>query len=110
MDEFSKAEEKAVAVYALPDSTSASVLINEYSTVSIPAWESCEKSLVKIDVTALPEALQKRVGLLKEYTIARKKEALLRKKSLEENSNLYTTEINELVAKISGLLKQLSNE
>lgn len=110
MDEFGKAEENAIAVYALPDSTSASVLINEYTMVSIPAWESCEKSLVKIDVKALPEPLQKRVGLLKEYTMARKKEALLRKKSLEENSNLYTAEINEIVVTINGLLKQLSAE
>jgi len=110
MDEFEEVQEKAIAIYALPNNTSDSVLINEYSTVSIPAWESCEKSLAKIDVKALPEPLQKRVELLKEYTMARKKEALLRKKSLEENSNLYTNEINELEAKINGLLKQLSNK
>ena len=32
------------------------------------------------------------------------------KKSLEENSNLYTAEINEIVVTINGLLKQLSAE
>lgn len=110
MDDFGKAEDRAIAVYALPDSTSATVLIKEYTEVSIPSWESCEKSLAKIEVKALPEPLQKRVGLLKEYTEARKKEALLRKRALEESSSNYEAEINELEAKANGILKQLSSE
>lgn len=110
MKEYGKFEEEGIAVYAMEDSSSATALIKEYTTVTIPAWEQCEKTLAKLDVKSLPEDLQKKVVLFKEYTAARKKEALLRKKALEENSDLYATEINDLVGKIKDLLKKLGAE
>ena len=107
IDEFEKERDKGLSVYTLPENTSGSYLIKEYSTVSIPAWDSCEKILAKIVVKPLPEPIQKQVEMLKEYTMANKKLVALKMKSLEENSNLYSIEIDELAAKIKVLSKQL---
>lgn len=110
IDEYSKSEAAAFAVYGMSDSTSATTLIKEFSTVSIPAWEQCEKSLAKLDIKSLPQELQKIVPLLIEYTAARKEEALLKKKALEENSDLRSTEIKNLEEKIDVLLKKMNAE
>ena len=110
MSKFGEYEEKAMAVYELPENSTDEFFLEKIEKDGLPNWFLAQETLTAIDsLENLPKVLKERVDLLEIYTGLRIKIFELIKLSIINETKEYNDEIafhnkkiNLLVQKIQG--------
>lgn len=106
VEKFSENEEKALKVYSLDDSASRDTVLH-YLAEGMKYWAQNQKLADKMLALDLPDGIQHRNRLLKQYSLLRADVYELGYKQVEENDTAYADKINEYNEKIQSLLDQL---
>lgn len=108
MDQITKLETQALEFYNLPDTTPKEKMLSECKDHGIANWSECLKIMDEVDQLDLPEEYKKRNGLLREYCALRKQVYEKIYKAIEEETNQYDAEIDQLDQKIGEVLGKLN--
>lgn len=107
MEKFSKNETETLIFYDHLETQSQSYLLKELETI-ILKWEENREILKNADdIQNLPKELKEQNKLLKEYTELRIKTFEVFKKAIEEDTDKYTTELDELHLQLDKKLDEL---
>lgn len=108
MKAFSRLEEKALAVYKLPENTPDSVLMPMIKNEGIASWDSARQIILGIRKMDLPKELLERNETIKTYCDYRIRHYELAYKRYAEQDTLLDPEIQMVLIKIDSLLKVLN--
>jgi rhomboid protease GluP len=108
MHKVSENEEQALQYFHLPDSTTDEKRISYLRDSTLPAWSRASSELSKLENVQMPGERAKRRDLISEYVRYRFRVAERTMEGLNEKTNMYDGEINNLNRKINSLLAQLN--
>ncbi|QEC41409.1 rhomboid family intramembrane serine protease [Pseudobacter ginsenosidimutans] len=103
-----KYEEEGMKIMPNLETADKAWLIQCLSEETLPAWESFQKELSKLDQVQLSPILMKKKVLLKEYAELRLKYFGLMRKSLQENTDRYDTELEDYGNQIGAIVDELN--
>lgn len=107
LDKFSKNEAETLIFYDNLETKSNDYLLDELDSI-IPKWEENREILKNADkIGDLPAELKKQNKLLLEYTELRIRTFEVFKKAIEEDTDRYTAELDELHIQIDKKLDEL---
>lgn len=105
---FSKNEEETLVFYDNLDTKSQTSLLKDLETI-IPKWEENIEIINKVDqLENLPNELKEQNKILLEYSELRLKAFELFEKAIQEDTDKYSNEIEEIHQKINKTLEQLN--
>lgn len=105
---FSKNEEETLVFYDNLDTKSQTYLLKDLEII-IPKWKENIEIINKVNqLEDLPNELKEQNKLLLEYSELRLKAFELFEKAIQENTNKYSNEIEEIHLKIDKTLEQLN--
>jgi rhomboid protease GluP len=107
MAEFTSLEEKAVAVYSLPETATNEQILNSLNNDGIKNWEKCLKLIKEVQTYDLPNDIQERNKALIIYCEMRIECYQLIDKAITENTDQYQTMIDSSNVRIERLIKSL---
>ena len=110
MKEFVALEEKALAVYKLPENSSNEKIINALNNQGISNWENCKKIISASQNLDLPEDIKERNKALLIYCDMRIECYHLIYKAISEDTDEYRSLIDTSNAKIERLINSLSQQ
>jgi rhomboid protease GluP len=106
----SKYEEQGLKVFKDMEKAGDLRVIKYITDETIPAWESYQKELTKLDALKLPPDLQKTKEELKQYGNLRLKFFELMRKAMKEDTQEYNYELEEYNRQILAILEKLNKE
>jgi rhomboid protease GluP len=107
MAEFTTLEEKAVAVYSLPETATNEQILNALNNDGIKNWEKCLALVTEVQTYDLPDDIQERNKALKNYCEMRIECYQLIDKAITENTDQYRPMIDSCNVRIERLIKSL---
>lgn len=107
LETFSKNEMAALRVFELPDTTSKPIMLSYLRDTGTYYWNENAKLLGEFDQLDLPDMAVDQKDKLKQYCQLRLKEFELIAKSIEEETRIYDTEIQETRNKINAVIESL---
>jgi rhomboid protease GluP len=107
MTEFTALEEKAVAVYSLPETATNEQILNSLNNDGIKNWEKCLALVTEVQTYDLPDDIQERNKALKTYCEMRIECYQLIDKAITENTDQYRPMIDSCNVRIERLIKSL---
>lgn len=110
MEHAATYEEQGLEVFKHMEKGGDLFLIKKLGEETIPAWETYQKEINKLDALKLPPNLIIKKDLLKEYAALRLKFFLLLQKTLKEDTNQYETELKDLNERVAAILEELKKE
>lgn len=110
MQEFVELEEKALGLYQLPEYSTDEDYLLEIKTQGLPNWKSALELLRKSDKLELPASIHDRNAKLIEYCRLRIKAYEVIQKSITEETDSYTSEIEEYNKRIEAIIADLGAE
>lgn len=105
MEQFALLEEKALNVFNAQDDQA---MLQEIKSSGIANWHEAKGVLNQMSELDVSEELQRRNAKLLEYCELRIRSYELIAKAIESNSDMYTTEIQKIDAKIGALIEELT--
>ncbi len=108
MDEFAVLEEKALKIYHLPKETPRDTVMALLKNQSLPGWRKNIQLLQDMEKLNLPESIKKRNKQLLQYSQLRLKRDEWYTKALEENTDVYNTQITQYDTQINAILSLLN--
>ncbi|MGV3459405.1 MAG: rhomboid family intramembrane serine protease [Flavobacterium sp.] len=109
MKDFADMETKALEVYSLPENTTDRVYLLKIES-GIAGWKEIKKILTGIDTLDIPNPAKDRNIKLLEYCNLRLESYKLIKKAIEQDSNIYQSDIERYALDIEGLIKEITDE
>ena len=106
---FTRNEQKALQVFSLAEGTSNQRLLRELN-IGLELWKKNRNIIEKLSATEnLPNEFVRQNQLLQEYTLLRiiHYEYIIR--AIEEDSNAYESQIDDIGIKIEKILIKLNN-
>ena len=108
MKEFVVLEEKALAVYRLPENSSNEIILDALNNQGITNWGNCKKIIIAAQNLDLPDDVKERNKSLLMYCDMRIECYQLIDKAIVENTDQYRAMIDSSNAKIERLVSSLS--
>jgi rhomboid protease GluP len=109
MKRFAILESMALEVYRLPEGTPNEKVLEELKERGIYYWNENLVLLESLNKLDLPETVDKRTELLKEYCELRIKSYELIYKRIEENTDKYDPQLKQYDEKIESIFTKLSS-
>jgi rhomboid protease GluP len=110
MDNFIAMESMAVEFYNMPENTPKHKIMREIETRSLYYWDENMVLLDSFDESEMPENLVIFISKLREYCNLRIKSLNLIYKGLDENTNRYKKQLDQIYIKIDSLVKEIRSE
>jgi len=108
MEEFMRLEERALTLYKVPNDAPTDTFLSVIQHKGIPAWEENIKIIERVQMLNLPDNLQTRNQLLKEYCKLRLETYKLIYKAIATNTDEYRQQIDRNDARISKKIDELN--
>jgi len=108
MVEFQKNEELTLEFYSNLDLKPDNLLLEDINQISIPKWKDNIKIIEELNNQSLPSELIEHSKLLLSYSKLRLQSFELFKKSLDENTDVYTYQINQIHEAIEDKLDEIN--
>lgn len=108
MKTFADMEEKALKVYKLPQGSSNSEYLAAIKDSGIYYWSESLKLLNSMDKLELPKQLKERIVLYKEYCNLRNDCYKLMYKAIEEDTDNYKQELEDINKKVELKINELN--
>lgn len=108
--EFAKLEQLALEVFRLPEDATAQEMLSAIQNPGLTSWKKIELLLQDIDKLDIPNHLKEQNEKLKKYCELRIQFFNLYSRQLSENTEQYTTQLNQINLEIETLLKNLNGE
>jgi rhomboid protease GluP len=110
MEEFSRLEDQALAIYKLPNETPTDSVLSIIQNKGIRNWEENIKILESLQNLDLPTEYQTRIFLLKEYCELRIKNYQFIYKSFVNNTEIYKQKIDSFDAQITAKINEINGK
>jgi rhomboid protease GluP len=107
MEAFVALEEKAVKIYSKLENTPTEELLKEINEIGIPSWKEGEKLINETEKLDIPDALRERNKKLLKYCQVRIESYELLYKTISEDTDKYTAELEEHNRTLEALIKEL---
>lgn len=108
--EFVVFESMAMEMYKMPENTSDEKFLHEIKTRSLYYWNENIKLINEVDLLNLPEPVHERNKKLLEYCEIRVKSCNLIYKAVEEKTDNYRIQIEDLNSQIEAIINKLSEK
>ncbi|RXP54517.1 rhomboid family intramembrane serine protease [Lutibacter sp. HS1-25] len=105
---FVKLEEKALALYQLPQNSTNQQILEEIQINGLKSWEESLKLIEKVDTYELPDIIHQRNAKLKEYCELRIKSFEAIVKSITEDTSEFDDEISNYNIQIEQIINELT--
>jgi rhomboid protease GluP len=110
MSEFASTEQMALQAFNMPQDTPRSRLLYEIEHRSIYYWKENIKLINKADSLYLPDAVHERNKKILRYCKLRLEHSLVVLRAIEEDTNKYQTQIEDLNQKIEAIVSELTGK
>jgi rhomboid protease GluP len=110
MKEFVAYESMALEMYKMPENTTNERLLNEIKTRSLYYWEANIKLLNEVDLLNLPNAFHEKNKKLLHYCELRVNSCNLIYKAIEEDTENYKAQIEEINKQIEAIINELTGK
>lgn len=110
MKEFVAYESMALEVFKMPENTSDEKLLKEIKTRSLYFWNESIKLINEVEKLNLPSKIHDKNKKLLQYCDLRVKTCDLYCKSIEENTDAYRVQIEDINKQIEKVIKELKGE
>lgn len=104
----SKYEKQGLNFYKDMEKAGDLKVIKYLGEETIPAWETYQKEIAKLDALKLPPELQAVRDLYKEYADLRVKYFMLLRKAMKEDSNEYNNQLNSYGRAIEAIIAKIN--
>lgn len=107
--DFSANEEKALSIYKTDDLGRRNISADNIKNISLPLWNKNKLILDSVMQLSIPEESKSTIKLYKNYVDLRIKYEELLKKSIEENTKIYDSQLMKYGEDIQKALEVLNN-
>lgn len=107
MQEFSLLEDKALALFTMPETSTNQEYLDEIQRSGIPSWESNLRLLKEFEKMDLPDSIRERNSKLKKYCNLRLKMYETLYQAISENTDQYESQIEEYNKEIEMIIQDL---
>lgn len=110
MKEFVACESMALEMFKMPENTSDEVLLKEIKTRSLYYWKENIKLISEAELLNLPRSIHERNKKMLKYCELRVSNCKLFCKAIEENTDIYQTQIEDSNRQIESIISELTGK
>lgn len=110
MKEFIACESMALEMYKMPQSAPDEIVLHEIKTRSLYYWNENINIINELDLLNLPKPIHERNKKILQYCELRVKNCKLICKSIEENTDKYRADIEEIDKQIEDIIYELTQK